>query len=142
MKSHDLREDMENVISKLIKHPSFNQIKDLISEHLLSLMIEEFRLFLNKYFSEQKAQINEAILVTIKWVLKEEFVHEFENTTLDKITTKITDPIIDRIATKILENIKEDLMSKDMLFNIISGMVKEFFLRNDEQKELKTLEDG
>ncbi|TFG03388.1 MAG: hypothetical protein EU539_12290 [Promethearchaeota archaeon] len=105
-------------------------------------MIEEFSLFLNKYFSEQKAQINEAILVTIKWVLKEEFVHEFENTTLDKITTKITDPIIDRIATKILENIKEDLMSKDMLFNIISGMVKEFFLRNDEQKELKTLEDG
>jgi hypothetical protein len=141
MKSHEFREDIDIIISKIIKHPTSNQIKDLLKEHITPLIIDELSFLIDKHFFEQKAQINEALLLSIKWVLKEEFVHEFENPMLDKISTKISNPILDKTAISILEKAKKDLLNKDMLFKIIYGLIKHFLLSNDEDLEGKSLEE-
>jgi hypothetical protein len=141
MKSHEFREDIDIIISKIIKHPTSNQIKDLLKEHITPLIIDELSFLIDKHFFEQKSQINEALLLSIKWVLKEEFVHEFENPMLDKISTKISNPILDKTAISILEKAKKDLLNKDMLFKIIYGLIKHFLLSNDEDLEGKSLEE-
>jgi len=141
MKSHEFREDIDIIISKIIKLPASKQIKDLLKEHITPLLIDELSFLIDKHFFEQKTQINEALLLSIKWVLKEEFVHEFENPTLDKISTKISNPILDKTATNILEKAKKDLFNKEMLFKVIYGLIKHFLLSNDEEIEEKSLEE-